>query len=182
VQLLYRLLKQDINLWGQLRELVSLNALPADCVDFKPGSAALLRAEARADLLATAFRYWRIGRGKPVDRSVLESSGAIGERFLPEVSQLAKDLGGDARRLLEALSEGRVPRFLQRNREKLQQYLAENDYLDENEPIPVETVKQRARIEAFANRDDGLIDAFTIDVLIDLVYRTSSNSVGYAPA
>jgi hypothetical protein len=83
---------------------------------------------------------------------------------------------------LEALSEGRVPRFLQRNREKLQQYLAENDYLDENEPIPVETVKQRARIEAFANRDDGLIDAFTIDVLIDLVYRTSSNSVGYAPA
>jgi hypothetical protein len=182
VQLLYRLLKQDINLWGQLRELVSLNALPADCVDFKPGSATLLRAEARADLLATAFRYWRIGRGKPVDRSVLEASGAIGDRFLPEVSQLAKDLGGDARRLLEALSEGRVPRFLQRNREKLQQYLAENDYLDENEPVPVETVKQRARIEAFANSDCGLIDPFTIDVLIDLVYRTSSNSVGYAPA
>ncbi len=42
VQLLYRLLKQGINLWGQLRELVSLNSLPADCVDFKSGSAALL--------------------------------------------------------------------------------------------------------------------------------------------
>ncbi len=41
VQLLYRLLKQDINLWGQLRELVSLGALPAECGDCKAGSTAL---------------------------------------------------------------------------------------------------------------------------------------------
>jgi energy-coupling factor transporter ATP-binding protein EcfA2 len=180
VQLLYRLLKQGINLWGQLRELVSLNSLPADCVDFKTGSAAFLRAEARADLLETVFRYWRLGRGKPVDRAVLEASGAIGERFLPEVSQLAKEVAGDARLLLAALAEGRVPRFQQRNREKLQHYLAEHDYLDENESLALDVVKQRARIEAFAVMERGLIDPFTIDVLIDLVYGISTNSVGYA--
>jgi uncharacterized protein YhaN len=174
VQLLYRLLKQDINLWGQLRELIALGALPSSFVDFQPGSAALLRAEARAELLATAFRYWRIGRGKPVDRAVLEASNAIGDRFLPEVAQLAKDVGHDARQLLSALADGKVPRFLQRNREKLQQYLAEHDYLDENEPLSADSVKQRARVEAFASMDRGLIDPFTVDVLIDLVFGRQS--------
>ncbi len=69
------------------------------------------------------------------------------------------------------LADGRVPRFLQRNREKLQQYLAENDYLDENESLSVDAVKQRALIEAFAVMERGLIEPFTIDVLIDLVYN-----------
>ena len=106
VQLLYRLLKQDINLWGQLRELVALGALPIDCVDFQPGSTALRRAEARAELLETVFRCWRVGRGKPVDRAVLEASGAIGDRFLLEVVQLAKELRHDARELLAAARGG----------------------------------------------------------------------------
>ena len=180
VQLLYRLLKQDINLWGQLRELIALGALPSDFVDFRAGSAALLRAEARAELLATAFRYWRIGRGKPVDRSVLEASNAIGDRFLPEVAQLAKDVGHDPRQLLSALADGKVPRFLQRNREKLQQYLAEHDYLDENEPVAIDAVKQRARVEYFASMDRGLIDSFTVEVLIDLVY--GRQSIGTIPS
>ena len=182
VQLLYRLLKQDINLWGQLRELVALGALPIDCVDFQPGSTALRRAEARAELLETVFRCWRVGRGKPVDRAVLEASGAIGDRFLLEVVQLAKELRHDARELLAALVEGKVPRFQQRNREKLQQYFAENGYFDESEPLSSDAVKERARIEAFANLDAGLIDRFTIDVLVDQVYGTpeSVDSIGYA--
>ncbi|HEX4069804.1 MAG TPA: hypothetical protein VHX68_01490 [Planctomycetaceae bacterium] len=174
VQLLYRLLNQDINLWGQLRELVSLGALPADCGEFKAGSTTLRRAEARAGLLETILRYRRVGRGKPVDRAVLEASGAVNERFLPEVTQLAKERAQDARQILAALAEGQVPRFLQRNREKLQQYLAEHEYLDENEPLSVDAVRQRARVESRAAIDGGLIDLFTIDVLINLICKRST--------
>jgi hypothetical protein len=176
VQLLYRLLKQDINLWGQLRELVSLGALPAECGDCKTGSTALQRAEARAGLLESILRYRRIGRGKPVDRAVLEASGAVNERFLPEVTQLAKECAHDAREILAALTEGRVPRFLQRNREKLREYLGEHQFLDENEPLTVDAVRQRAGVESRAAIDGGLLDLPTIDVLINLVCGQQSIS------
>lgn len=183
VQLLYRLLKRDINLWGQLRELIALDSLPGDCPEFTGGSATIERAAARADLLDTVFRYWRIGRGKPVDRAVLEASAAIGERFISEVVQLAKEVGHDSRQLLAALADGRVPRFQQRNREKLQQYLGEQGYLDEADPLSIEAVKERAKIESFAALNRGLLDPFTIDTLVDLVYAApNSAAVGYASA
>ncbi len=133
-----------------------------------------MRAEARAGLLETILRYRRIGRGKPVDRAVLEASGAVNERFLPEVTQLAKERAQDAREILAALAERQVPRFLQRNREKLQQYLAENEYLDENEPLSVDAIRQRARVESRAAIDGGLLDLFTIDVLINLICERST--------
>ena len=78
------------------------------------------------------------------------------------------------------LADGRVPRFQQRAREKLQQYLVENGFLDENDPLPLETVKQRVRIEAFHLFDQGLVELSLLDLLIEMVSQTSEQSVAAA--
>ncbi|MFQ5458291.1 MAG: hypothetical protein ACE5FC_07570, partial [Myxococcota bacterium] len=45
--------------------------------------------EARARCLAAAGHLWRIGKGRPVDRAVLQDSGAVSGTFIDEVAALA---------------------------------------------------------------------------------------------
>ena len=76
------------------------------------------------------LEHYRIGRGVPVDRVVLEASGAVSETFIDKVTELAMACGGDGAQLLQGLREGKVERFRSEKREQLAQWLEENDYLD----------------------------------------------------
>lgn len=50
------------------------------------------RADAAARAIRAAFDAWRMGRGMPVDRAVLQESDAVSDTFIDEVTKLAKRL------------------------------------------------------------------------------------------
>lgn len=91
------------------------------------------RLSALSDLVEAYINGWAIGRGKPVDRGVLDAAG-VGNTFLGRLTELTEELGNDSRRFMETIRSGsddRTKRMRSRTQESLEQHLAENGYLDE---------------------------------------------------
>ena len=59
---------------------------------------------ARAAVVQAVCEAWKVGRGRPVNREALSAAGVTGA-FIDRVTDLARDLDWDARRLVEALDE-----------------------------------------------------------------------------
>jgi len=109
----------------------------------------------RAELLAAFCEAWQVGRGRPVDREVLERSGAVSDRFMEDVVAVARDLGGDPRRLIEALrerSDERLKGFQSQKTEQLQEFLVAGGYLDLRDPSPPEEILQHVLARPAAAR------------------------------
>ena len=95
----------------------------------------------RLDLLDVFCELWKQGRGRPVDIDTLHDSGILTERYLDVVAAIAKQLLGDPEQLLAVLAGRQDPRlkgFRMDSVERLRDYLAENQYLDER-PILTES-------------------------------------------
>ncbi len=123
---LYGLLKSGVERWGQLRELAERGGLGAVGVSDRDYD----QIRAGAKVLDELAKARAVGRGKPVNRRVLEASGAVSETFIERVSEVCDAVGGDAGRLLEAIDEGEVSRFRTDKAEELRQYLLAEGYLD----------------------------------------------------
>lgn len=139
VEILRDLLAFGIKRWGQLRNLLERGRhefVPAEQSDIE-------RIEQDAKALEGFVQSWRIGQGKPVDRPVLESSGAISDTFLDRVAALAAELNGDAEKLIDALYAGEVNRFRSGKAEELEEYLKENGYIVTQEPLDDEQIRLR---------------------------------------
>ncbi len=139
VEILRDLLAFGVKRWGQLRNLLERGRhefVPAEQSDIE-------RIEQDARALEEFVQSWRIGQGKPVDRSVLESSGAISDTFLDRVATLAAELNGDAEELIDALYAGEVNRFRSGKAEELEEYLRENEYIVTQEPLDDEQIRLR---------------------------------------
>lgn len=140
LDVLHQLLNRGITTWGQYRSLATY----AGVEDLPGGRTAFACAEARAQVLDAAIQACRVGRGRPVDRAVLEESGAITDRFIDRVSDLANHVGGDAKTLVQRLGNGAVPRFRDAALTSLTEYLVEHGYLDEDEPLSEDEIRMRA--------------------------------------
>ncbi len=138
-QALHRLLRLRIVTWFQLRTLMCQGGHGL----VPEGDGIPHRASAAARAVEEACRLWRIGRGKPVDRAVLEDSGCVSETFINEVSALAATLNGDAAALIQELEAGRVSRWRKSNTEGLRAYFEENGYLANAVPLPPEELRVR---------------------------------------
>ncbi len=111
-------------------------------------SASLADITARLDLLETFCELWMQGKGRPVDRVVLEESDAVSERFLEDVAVVAQRLNGDAGRLVDALDENSDPRlrgFRKSNVEKLRHHLTETGHLDERPVLTEDELRLAAQ-------------------------------------
>src|SRR5690606_34172726 len=95
-----------------------------------PDPAARARLAARCRIAHAWVGAFLQGRGKPVDRTALEASGAISGRFIDEVAALAARLDGDAKQLLDALAQREVQGFHRQKAEELGEWLEEHGYLD----------------------------------------------------
>jgi DNA repair protein SbcC/Rad50 len=103
----------------------------------------------RVDLLEVFCELWKQGRGRPVDREVLEKSGALSDRFLDAVEEIAGEQGADPARLLGVLGTSkdlRLRNFRQRSVVSLEQYLRDNGYLDDRPVLSADEL----RLLAFA--------------------------------
>lgn len=171
---LYRLLSHDITKWGQLQTLVDIGSAEG----LTRESSLFRRASAAARLLEHLLRYWHQGRGEPVDRAVLEASGAVSPAFIDEVSQLSQSLDGDARRLIEELRAGRVRRFRSAQIDALEGYLAKCGCLDDQPILDAVDIREIITPLVFADCDNGLLSPERVDQLIALVTGSTSAQGG----
>ena len=122
------LMRLDLERVGELERL--LESLD----DQQPGPSIL--TDDQGDQLArrcAAVRLilsdWRQRHRRPVDAAVLTQTGLLSDTFLPRVTSLAEQLGGDPVMLLRNLEQGAVPRFRSEVFEQLQRWLDERAYL-----------------------------------------------------
>lgn len=133
--LLKRLAENRIETVGQWL-LLSRSDAPL-AASLKAGAVAARQLDSRSRLLEIFCEVWSEGRGQPVDREAIESSGSISSRYLEDVADIARELSGDGRRLVDVLSERTDPRlggFRTKAAGNLETYLEDEGYLD---PRPV---------------------------------------------
>ena len=164
---LYRLLTHDINKWGQLQTLVDIGSAGG----LNRESLVFRRAAAAAQLLEHLLRCWCQGRGEPVERAVLEASGAVSGAFIDKVSQLSQSHEGDARRLIEDLRAGHVRRFRAAHIDALEDHLVECGCIDDRPILDAARIREAITPLVFADCENGLLSRECVDQLVALVTR-----------
>lgn len=136
---LFHLLRDDLGLlhglldtWrigalGQLESLLASNAAQTAISDRQTRR----RLRQRCRTARTWIELWRQGRGMPVDRAVLDESGAVSDVFLDPAADLAKELEGDGNTLVLALRDRRVKGFHASKTDELERWLAARGYVDD---------------------------------------------------
>ena len=139
VKVLYRLLEQKIDSWGQLKALIDSDAKIIRTFD----EAVLERVEDLGYALERYLRAWKIGRNRPIDRSVLEETDAVTDNFIDDVADLARGCNGDPEELIHRLERGDVSGFRTRKKDELEEYFNENGYLSRDEKLTEEEILDR---------------------------------------
>lgn len=138
VNLLYNCLNQGMNRWGQLESFLEhdgyIKGLENDQISVLKEKIRLL--EQYQDLLQQ-------GSPKFIDRSVLENSGAVSDKFIDEVSQKLKDLDGNPESLLDALNNGEISGFRSNKIEELENYFIEKGFIDERKRLNKDEIQSR---------------------------------------
>ena len=116
---------------GQLEGLLASDAAQAAL----PAEELRSRLRARCRAVRTWVALWRRGRGRPVDRGVLEQCPAISARFIDRVAELAVQVQGDGEALARALRAGEVDRFRHSKIDELEQWLADEGFTDDQERL-----------------------------------------------
>ena len=135
---LFHLLRDDLPLlhtlmdtWrilslGQLEALLASDAAPAALA----GEDLRHRLQLRCHALRVWIGLWRQGRGRPVNRGVLEQSGAVTAVFIDRVTELAEQVRGDGEALVRALHAGELEHFRASKAEELEQWLTDEGFID----------------------------------------------------
>ena len=137
--LLHSLMDTCIASLGQLEVLLASDAARTAL----PGEDLQCRLRQRCRVVRTWVELWRQGRGRPMDRGVLEQCSAISPTFIDRVADLAARLQGDGEALVQALRAGEVDRFQSRKIDELERWLAEEGYTDDQERL---TGEDRRRV------------------------------------
>jgi uncharacterized protein YhaN len=168
VETLHQLLELGIEHWGQMNNLLQwgngdLSSVESDQVTV---------AEENSAALNEFVAAWKVGRGEPVDREVLEASGAVSSNFIDEVTALAESVNGDGRKIVEALHNGEVNRFRSGKANELETYLEENGYIEPRDTLDQGQIRARI-IERFV--DEGVSPEEAKDRTENLLSRMNKN-------
>lgn len=160
VEVLYRFLQAGYRSWGQVKKLLAhggADALQVMGIDNREKVKAQL--EASAAIIDETLVLRRQGRGRPVTDNVLVNSPFGNHQTLPDLIGCARDVDGDAEKLLGKLENGAVARFGRKSVEKLRDHLTECGCLDERSCIAPDEL--RARIDARARQliESGALSA-----------------------
>lgn len=123
-QQLYDLLQTGIRTWGQIQTLIERNVTGQFISD-----EALTKAGAKAKLLKSFARSWRIGRGKPIDRDTLLDAG-ITQNFIEAVMEVVARVNFNAAALVEAMENKEVSRLRTDTITSVKEKLIDEGYID----------------------------------------------------
>lgn len=156
-----------IDTLGQLEALLDSDAARHAIPDANERKILRQRCRITRDWIDT----WRIGRGKPVDRGVLEEADGITDNTIDRVSDKAEEVGQDARALIRALEAGEVHRYQAGQREALKEWLLEHDHLPDREPLTDDERRQH-----LLTRLADQVPADAIHEQIDLLETASTDT------
>lgn len=123
---LHALLRARVTTVGQWRQLHASGGAAAVV-----GAERALAQDVFADVIERFVQAYAEGRGKAVDADVLTAAG-VSDQFVERLSSLARDLGGDPRKLIAAIderSDERTKNF--KSRDKLVTWMREHGVLDD---------------------------------------------------
>jgi len=133
-EILYRLRTAGIESWGPLQSLFEVGAI--DGLLSETSQEQIRRHGLALEAFVEAYT---VGRGKVVDRDVLETIGAVSDNFIEEVSAVADQVDGDPDALLERVPD--IHRFGSRKTEKLRECLRDEGYLDPRPKRPDDQIR-----------------------------------------
>ena len=107
------------------------------------------RLQGRCRVVREWTEQWRVGRGRTVDRGVLERCDAVSDKFIGRVADLAVRLGGDGSQLLAALRDGQLRHFQASKAGALEQWLADEGYIDDREQLTADA-RRRLTLQRLA--------------------------------
>ncbi|MBS3787751.1 AAA family ATPase [Candidatus Bipolaricaulota bacterium] len=139
LEVLYRLLKLEIDTWGRFKALREGNAQVLKRFDEEE----LSKVEDLGLVIERYVKAWKVGRNRRIDRSVLEKSGAVTENFMDEVSELVRESNGDPEEVINRLEAGEVSGFRTQKKNELEDFLEEQDYIKDEERLSREEIKTR---------------------------------------
>ena len=149
LELLSRLLRLGIRTVGQLRSWLASDAAGSSL------SESVQRALRGRVALALAWHAaYSEGRGKKVHRQALESGG-VSEKFIDEVSEVCEALQGSAEALLDALDRKEVRGFHKKSRDRLEQHLEQEGFLDSRPVLTPLELTQRVLARLAPLLEDG---------------------------
>ena len=153
IDLLHVCLTKGIRSWGQLESFVRHDGK----LEYLSESI-MLHLNKKIKLLERFQELYRRGRPLPIDREVLEQSGAISGSFIDRVSDKLVELEGNPKELIQTLRDGGISRFGQNKTEELEQYLFNEEYLDDQDPLGNDEILVQLNA-IISNMDLDLTDA-----------------------
>jgi hypothetical protein len=163
VRLLARLLSAGIETWGQLAHALARGGTAW----FDDASAEPARTRALARAAESICASWRIGRGTPVETSMVEACPAVTDAFRDRVLDILADVSGDGEAFLKQV--GSLPRFRKENLRSLQELLDASGCLDDRPCLTVEEVRDRAMASVSGALREGIVTPGAIQELVEAV-------------
>ena len=163
-EVLYRLRTAGIERWGHLRSLLEVGAIDGLLSDMPRKQ--VRRHGAALEVFVEAYT---VGRGKAVNRDVLEASGAVSDKFIDEASKLADRVDGDPAAILNGLSN-EVNYFREDKVDDLRNYFREEGFLDPRPTRPDEQIRSTV-IDIYCQH--GLEPTAAATAADGLLYRIS---------
>ena len=160
---------------GQLEALLASDAAPAALADEEVRT----RLRGRCRALRTWVDLWRQGRGRPVDRGVLEQCGAVSAVFIDRAAELADRLKGDGEAFLRALRDGALGHFRSSKVAELEGELIEEGCIDLRERLDGE---ERRRLTLQRTASQGPVDAGDLGRVVGWLESAAGGGGTRAPA
>jgi uncharacterized protein YhaN len=159
VNLLFRCLKSGVGTWGQLNAFRWAGGRIEGIND-----QVISDMEKKANLLDQFRELYGIGRPKPVDMEVIMSSEAVTSTFTDAVREKLAEVNGNPRELIGAL--GTIKRFRGDSIRQLENFLRENNYIDDSTPL--DHAEIMIRLQAYISTTDldpGDADEFLNEII-----------------
>jgi DNA repair exonuclease SbcCD ATPase subunit len=132
---LFNVLKTGIENWGMLKSYLK-DVSVIEGFD----NSEVRRLEQRASLVKRYLELARHGRNRPIDRQVLEDSGAVSDTFIDEVAEKLPGCNYDPEKLLEIIGS-EVSGFRNHKLEELEEYLISEGYIQNAEPLSSKEIR-----------------------------------------
>ena len=169
---LHDLLRHHVRTVGQWRA-VEENEVAERLV----GEDLAARVAARADLAEAFWEAWRIGRGRPVDGEVLAAAG-LSATLRPRVLELAREVGDDAKRLVDGIEAGDVKHFRKAKQAELRAWLEEEGYLDERDVLDEDGVHARALAAVAVHLAAGTLRPEDVSCVVRALWAGAERNAG----
>lgn len=147
VNLLFNCMEMGMKYWGMLKTFVESNGKIAGL-----HTEHFHRMKQQVQTLELFQKLYGKGRPKPINREVLEKSKAVSNNYMEKVSQLLEEVNGNPEKLIDALENQKVSGFRTNKLEDLKQYLLDEGYMDEQQPMAMEDIL--LRINAYISGKD----------------------------